>query len=327
MTMRFKDTDAPTPNRLLGHAPALLFFGLLAVAPLFSGSYILYMAPQYLSYGILALSLGFLWGMGGMLSFCQGTFFAVGAYAMALIMPMDFALNSAYPAMLIGVAVCAVFAAVTGYLVLGAGVQPMYFVLVTLAISVVFERVATSWTDLTGGFGGKFIEKMSFGLVDDGMGASDIAFYYFTCISLLVLFAITTQLMRSRFGLILTGIRENEPRVTALGLNVRFYKVCAFVFASALAAFAGSIYGTSAGFVSPTLGGVIFSTSVIVWVAIGGRGSLLGAMIGGIAVASLTTVLVSKYPNYWQLFIGILFILVIMFFRRGVSGLFARGTS
>lgn len=134
-------------------------------------------------------------------------------------------------------------------------------------------------------------------------------------------------LTRSSFGKVLVGIRENEDRMTALGYNVSFYKTVTFSFSGALAGLAGALYATHAGFVSPSLAGVNFSTEVVVWVAIGGRLSLLGALSGGVLVSALSNYLSSISPQYWQLVPGFVFILVIMFSRDGLAGAFASMTN
>ena len=126
--------------------------------------------------------------------------------------------------------------------------------------------------------------------------------------------------MSSKFGKILIGIRENEDRILALGYNTSFYKTLVFAISGLLAGLAGSIYGSHAGFVDPSLARVLFSTEVIVWVAIGGRNSLIGSLTGGILVASLSNYLNSITPEYWQLIIGIIFIIVIILFRGGLAG-------
>ena len=120
------------------------------------------------------------------------------------------------------------------------------------------------------------------------------------------------------------GIRENEDRVASLGFDLSIYKTGCFVIAGALAAFAGALYGTHAGFVSPSLAGVLFSTEVVVWVAIGGRTSLLGALLAAVVVASLSNYLSALIPKYWQLVIGIIFVAVIIYFKGGVAGALAR---
>ena len=122
--------------------------------------------------------------------------------------------------------------------------------------------------------------------------------------------------------------RENEDRLIALGVRTPLYKTAAFALSGAIACLAGALYGTHANFVAPSLAGVLFSTEVVVWVAIGGRNSLVGALLGGILVASLSNYLCAIVPRYWQLALGVLFVLLIVYLRGGIAGaittLFAR---
>ena len=126
------------------------------------------------------------------------------------------------------------------------------------------------------------------------------------------------------FGKVLVGIRENEDRAISLGFNASLYKTAAFALSGAVACLAGALYGTHANFVSPSLAGVLFSTQVVVWVAIGGRESLLGALFGGVAVAALSNYLTAITPEYWQLVVGIIFVLVVVAAKGGVAGAIER---
>jgi ABC-type branched-subunit amino acid transport system permease subunit len=152
--------------------------------------------------------------------------------------------------------------------------------------------------------------------------------YYVMLVLLAATFALVKGLSQTPFGKLLVGIRENEDRLIALGVRTPLYKTAAFALSGAIACLAGALYGTHANFVAPSLAGVLFSTEVVVWVAIGGRGSLLGALLGGILVASLSNYLSAIVPRYWQLALGVLFVLVIVYLRGGVAGaiagLFAR---
>jgi ABC-type branched-subunit amino acid transport system permease subunit len=108
--------------------------------------------------------------------------------------------------------------------------------------------------------------------------------------------------------------------MAALGYETALYKTAAFALSGAVACMAGALYGAHSGFISPSLGGVIFSTEVVVWVAIAGRSSLLAALLGGIIVSSLSNALSAVTPEYWQLIIGVLFIIAIAWFQGGVAG-------
>jgi urea ABC transporter permease protein UrtC len=288
--------------------------------------YIVYILPQYMLFGVLAMSLGLLWGYGGILSFGQASFFAIGGYAMGLVMQQALPVHGAYAGIVIAVLLGGLVAALAGYFLFSAGVRATYFVLVTLALSIITEQVAVSQSQLTGGWNGLYVDRMSLALGPLGEVSlfGDAAFYYFVLPLVALVYLGLRWLMGGRFGKVLVGIRENEDRLVALGYNISTYKTLAFALSGAIAGFAGALYATQANFVSPSLAGVLFSTEVVVWVAIGGRSSLLGALMGGIIVASLSNYLSAITPEYWQLVLGVIFILVIVFFKEGLAGLVAR---
>jgi urea ABC transporter permease protein UrtC len=305
---------------------AFLTFIILALLPIFVSGYPIYILPQYMLFGMMAMSLGLLWGYVGILSFGQAGFFALGAYTMGLAMQSGLGINPAYIGMVLSLIVGGVLAAAAGYFLFSAGVRATYFVLVTLALSIMVEQIAVSQSDITGGWNGMFIDRIS--LTFGGLGEislyEDAPAYYAVLPVVVVTYVLLRWLISARFGKVLMGIRENEDRLTALGYNISLYKTCAFALSGAIACFAGALYGTHANFVAPSLGGVLFSTEVVVWVAIGGRNSLLGALLGGILVATLSNYLSTITPEYWQLVLGLIFIIVIVFFKGGIAGAVAQ---
>jgi urea ABC transporter permease protein UrtC len=310
-----------------GETPVMLgLMVLLAGLPLVMSGYPIYILPQYMSFGIMAMSLGLLWGWVGILSFGQAAFFALGAYAMGLTMAQALPVNGAYLGLIAGGLVGALVAAIAGYFLFKAGVRATYFVLATLALSIIVEQIAVSESQLTGGWNGLYVDRMAItvgNLIHIDL-SGDAAAYYAVLPVTVLLYLLLRWLQCGRFGKVLVGIRENEDRVKALGYDIALYKTAAFTLSGAIAGLAGAIYATHANFVSPSLGGVLFSTEVVVWVAIGGRSSLGGALIGGIIVASLSNFLSATSPEYWQLALGIIFVLVIIFFKDGLAGLVRR---
>jgi len=303
-------------------AAAVVLLALAALPAVISG-YPVYILPQYMLFGMLALSLGLLWGFIGMVSFGQAAFFALGAYTMGLAMQqMAAPVNPAYLGLLASVVLGGTLAGVVGYFLFSAGVRGAYFVIVTLALSIIVEQLAVSQSQITGGWNGMFINRMSltFGPLGEVSLFDDVAIYYLVLLVVAATFALVKSLSRARFGKLLVGIRENEDRLIALGVRTPLYKTGAFALSGAIACLAGALYGTHANFVAPSLAGVLFSTEVVVWVAIGGRNSLLGALLGGILVASLSNYLSAIAPRYWQLALGVLFVLVIVYLKGGIAG-------
>ena len=308
----------PSPEPVVAAA----VFLALALLPAVTEGYVVYILPQYLMFGVLALSLGLLWGRVGILSFGQAAFFAIGAYVMGLVMQSDPGFNPVYLAVLAATAAGCAVAAVAGYFLFSAGVRATYFVLVTLALSIIAEQVAVSQSQITGGWNGMYVNRPELPLGPFGTLNlyGDLAIYYVVLPLAAAAYAAVLWLMTARFGKILAGVRENEDRMIALGFRVSLFKTAAFALSGAVAGFAGALYALHSSFVSPSLGGVLFSTEVVVWVAIGGRMSLLGALVGGVLVASLSNYLSAVAPDTWQLVLGVIFILVIMFFKRGLAG-------
>ena len=252
---------------------AAVIFVLLAVLPILVSGYSIYILPQYLLYGMLAMSLGILWGFTGILSFGQAAFFALGAYAMGLAAKWGFGGNLAYTALVASLVIGAGLAAAVGYFLFSVGVRDVYFVLVTLALSIMVEQITVSQSQITGGYNGMFVPRLSLSL---GAGhdidlSSDAAIYYLVLPVVAAVYFLLRWLLDRPLGKVLVGIRENEDRVISLGFNTSLYKTVAFALSGAIGCLAGALYGAHANFVSPSLAGVLFSTQVVVWVAIGGR--------------------------------------------------------
>lgn len=321
-TLKNESTAVKSQNRFSENRVAVVVFLIFALLPLFISGYPIYILPQYMLFGVLAMSLALLWGFVGILSFGQAAFFALGAYTMGLAMQTNFGVNSGYIGILISPFVGGALAAITGYFLFNAGVKATYFVLVTLALSIMVEQIAVSQSDITGGWNGMYIDRMplTFGPFGEISLFNDIPAYYAILPVIIAIYVFVKWVSTNRFGKILIGIRENEDRMTALGFNISIYKTGAFALSGAIACLAGAIYGAHANFVAPSLAGVLFSTEVVVWVAIAGRASLLAALLGGIIVASLSNYLSTVTPDYWQLVLGIIFILVIVFLKGGVAG-------
>lgn len=307
-------------------ALAVLVFAILALLPLVMGGYIVYILPEYLIYGMLAMSLGMLWGYAGILSFGQAAFFALGAYAMGLAMKAGLGGGAGYAGLVASVVVGAGLALIFGYFLFSAGVRDIYFVLITLALSIMVQQIAISQSQITGGFNGMYVPRMNLDLGPLGSLslAHDRAIYYFVLPITIAVYVGLRRLMASDFGRVLVGIRENEGRTLSLGFETSWYKTFAFTVSGALACFAGALYGAHAEFVSPSLASVEFSTEVVIWVAIGGRQSLLGALLGGVGVAALSSYLDGLSPVFWQLILGGIFVAVIIAFKGGVAGALGR---
>lgn len=297
---------------------ALLLFPPLFIVPMVASGYLTYILPQYLLFGVLAMTLTLLWGHVGMVSFGQAAFFAIGAYSLGAMTGSGYGPGMVWVGLAVAIMVTGAIAGGVGYFLFSANVRGSYFVVVTLALSTIAQVVATSESQLTGGFNGMFVPRVT---LDVGFASlsliSDVSTYYTISTLTLLAYVGFRVLEGSAFGRILVSIRENEERTRSLGYNTAVIKTAAFAISGIVAGLAGALYATTAGFVAPNLAGVLFSTSVVVWVAIGGRRYFISGLIGAVVISLLSSKLNSEYPLLWQLLLGVLFLGVVTLLRRG----------
>ena len=180
----------------------------------------------------------------------------------------------------------------------------------TLALTLIAGTVYTQETKWTGGDSGLF------GFAYHGFSGD--TWYYIASALLVVVAGGALVLVRSDFGLVMRAIRDNERRVRFFGTNVEHVKIGVFVLGAVLSALAGGVYATIVGIVSAPLFGFLFSTQMVIWVAVGGRGTIIGPIIGAIGLSFVTSELSASYPTEWALFLGLLFVAVVVFVPDGV---------
>lgn len=330
----------------------LVFCGvlvLLAVAPLLLEPFRLNLLAKYLCYAIVGLGIGLAWGHGGMLTLGQGLFFGLGGYAMGMYLKLhdagpgnvpDFMswsgvetlptlwepFRSPFVAITAVVLVPALVAGVLGMLIFRQRVRGAYFAILTQALAAAFAILLVGQQGLTGGTNGLTNFSGFFGIntySDDGRRT----LYFIVAGSLLVIFLLLRLLVRSRFGRLLTAIRDGEDRVRFLGYDPTIIKTLTFVIAAVTASVAGALFVPVVGIINPGLLDIVPSIELVVAVAVGGRFSLIGAMVGAVLVNWAKTTFSEEFPSGWVYFQGALFIGVIAFAPRGLTGLFqsARG--
>ena len=269
---------------------------------------------QALIFAIFAMSLDILIGYGGMPSLGHSAFFGVGAYVAALL--ALHATQSFWPCLLAGGGAALLVGAFFGLLTIRTAGSS--FLMITLALSQILWGVAFKWRSVTGG------EDGLSGLARPALGIGwDIgsihSFYYFVLVCFLVAAIGMVLFVRSPFGLALQGIRESESRMRALGYNVWAHKYLVYVFASGMAGFSGVLFVYYNRFVSPSYLGVAFSAKALLMVILGGAGTLVGSILGSGVVVALENV-VSGYTQRWMMIIGAIYVLVVLFFPKGVLG-------
>lgn len=303
---------------------ALLFFLLLPalVSPWVAGDF-----GVYFVYAIFASSLAFLWGHAGLLSLGHAVYFGIGAYTMSIVtlgmVPGLPGLVSTWIGLVVAIVLAGAVAWAVGSLFFG-GRRPLkgaFLGIVTLALSVVIERIAINSSFLGGMNGLMGVPPITLGPNGGGPEISDpLAVYYVMLGLLAAVILIMLKVERSRFGLSLAALRENELRAATLGHDTMRLKVLAFTLSSAMAGLAGALFVVQFSFASPSLIGFGLSADVLIWVALGGRGHLVSAALGAIGVRFLESQLSDLIGAAWPLVLGAVFIVCVILFPKGVFG-------
>ncbi|MBD0023040.1 urea ABC transporter permease subunit UrtC [Gordonia pseudamarae] len=318
---------------------------LFAIAPAMLSDFRLNQLGKYLCFGIVAVGIGLAWGRGGMLTLGQGVFFGLGAYMMAMHLKIadaelrgqdvpDFMQTAGLTELpgywvpftspvvtIVGIVVLPVLVAV----VLGLGVfkrkvKGAYFAILSQALVAAFATLLIGQQKTTGGSNGLNYFRSFFGLALNDPANRRLLFFI-TAATLLIIVAITRQIMYSRYGELLVAVRDQEERVRFLGYDPANVKVVAYAVAALFASIAGALFVPIVGIVSPNDIGVVPSIAFLIGVAIGGRTTLLGPVLGAIAVAWAQTSLSENFPSGWTYAQGLIFILVVGFFPAGLAGL------
>jgi urea transport system permease protein len=314
----------------------------LVLAPFWLSSYHLSLLGRFLAMAILSLGISLIWGWGGILSLGQGVFWGLGAYVLAMHLKMaglapgdipDFMMWSGLdhlPAWwsifrspsiaIIGVIVIpTIAAAAMGWLVFARRVSGVYFALLTQALALAFSTLLISEQAYTGGFNGLTDYSTIFGFSINAPSFQH-AIYWVTVAVLAVAFIACELLLHSGFGKVLLAIRDGDSRVRFLGYNSAAYKTLAFALAGALAGISGALYVLHVGVISPAMVGVVPSIEMVIAVAIGGRSSLTGVVLGTLLVNFGKDSISSAVPEVWQLVMGLLFILAVTILPKGLGG-------
>ncbi|WP_020221094.1 ABC transporter permease subunit [Halarchaeum acidiphilum] len=295
--------------------------------PIGFGGYAASSAALYLLYAILGLSLSIIWGYTGILSFGQVVFFGIAGYSFALI---SMNLSSTLTTMLalpISVAVATIASLVLGYFMFYGEVRDVYVTILTLVVSIVMntfmaQTAGSEWTVgsvALGGFNGiPAIPSLTFSVGDASVVLDGSSFYWFTLIALLVVYLGLRALVNGRFGYTMVATREDEDRTEMLGYDVRRIKLLVFGLGGALAGFAGVLYATWGNYVSPSVFGITFASIPVVWVAVGGRRSLLGAVVATVVIEWFRQQLSATGSQYAMVIVGAVLLLAILFVPEGV---------
>jgi urea transport system permease protein len=326
---------------------------IFLVPSVLENDYLLNKYARYLVLGILAMALSLSWGYAGILNLGQALPFGLGSYCMAMALKLrtvpvhtgpeglpDFMVWNNVPslpwfwepfysiafALFAGVAVPVALAALLGWFIFKGRVTGVYVAIITLAALVVGNLVIIDQQRFTGGFNG-ITDLAKLELFGVSFDAYERSTYYLIAGCLAVSLFLTLALTKSKAGLILQAIRDHESRVRYFGYNVAHYQIFAFCVAAAISGVAGMLYTIVMEFASPTFLGVPLSLSVVIWCAVGGRGSLLGAALGAMLIGGMQGFLSENkaFLDTWTLIMGAIFVLIVLLLPKGLAGLAEMG--
>ena len=265
-----------------------------------------------LLYGSIAVSLDILWGYAGILSFGQAAFFGIGAYAFGLaVTTYDFGTLTVLGAFVAGPAVAAAVAGLVAWLGFGPRVSPLYISVITLVQSVIFVQLIYSGGDFTGSSSGL-----------SGFDTFDLdlsTWFRIAGVALVLITAAGFVFVRSDYGRLLVAIRENEQRCRYSGIGSARVKTVLLIASAVVAALAGIAYAAFNDVIAPDLGSFQFGTELVIWVALGGRGTLLGPAVAAVLIDYVSAILSGTLPFVWQLVVGLVFIVVIVLLPGGLG--------
>jgi branched-chain amino acid transport system permease protein len=273
--------------------------------------------------GLAAMSLNFLLGFTGVLSFGHAAYFGLGAYGTA--MAIKYWGVGSIPAIVLGMIVATIAAMIIGALIIK--LRGVYFAMVTIAFGQVFYFIAFRWNAVTGGDDGLTGWRrlpINFGFADLDIVQNDRAFYYFALAIFAVCVAAMAVLLNSPFGRSLIAIRENERRARFLGVPIEFHVWLSFVISCLFVSAAGGLYALLNNFIDPRALRVDLSGNLVIMAVLGGMRSFWGPLIGAAIFVALQDYVSSQTQN-WMSVIGLVFVLVVRFFPRGVLGMLRTG--
>jgi ABC-type branched-subunit amino acid transport system permease subunit len=302
----------------------VLGLALLIGLPIFFDLFALLQVTLYAIFGILALSLAFIWGYGGILCFGHSAFFGLGAYTYAVAV---INIGESTGPLLLAMLLPAVLAAALGYFMFYARISDIYVGVITLTLTLIFYNCINSTAGpayhigdaLLGGFNGMpNVPSLNIPFLPDETLEPLGMFLLCGALLLIVYFALHGLLV-TRFGRVLVAIRENEQRVEFLGYDARLHKLVAFSIGGAVAGLAGCLYVAWGNYVSPPVFSVVQSAQMIIWLMVGGVGTLLGPVIGAVAISWLTVKIGTQQLVNASVVLGAVLLVFVLLVPRGVA--------
>jgi len=268
------------------------------------------LASEMLIFAIFALGYDILLGYTGLLSFGHAMFFGIGAYITAIVLKR--LILSTFVSLTLSMLLAMLVALLVGALSLKR--RGIYFVMLTLAFNQMFYFIAFQWRDLTGGDSGFHgVPRPKIGFIDLN---EELYFYFFVCCIFIILVLFAIRIVSSPFGQVLKAIKNNEERAMSIGYNVYAFKLISFILSSLFASLAGGLYAIHLNFVPLDTLSINTSAEVVIMAILGGIGTLYGPVFGAMLLVYLKNIL-SNWVTYWNLIIGILFVVSVLSVRQG----------
>ena len=324
-----------TPTLIL----SVLIFGFLAVAPLFMSEFRVNMFGKYMCFALVALGIDMIWGYTGILSLGHGVYFGIGAYCMAMHLKLE-ASGNALPdfmawsgmtelpafwkpfyseavTLILIIAAPVALAAIIGTLTFLNRIRGVYFTILSQALAYALATFMIGRQEYFGGSNGLTNFTTIFGHAVNSPDTKK-ALFYITLAALIICFLVCLFIVKSRAGRVLIACRDAENRARFTGYSPAKYKVFVYCLSAALAGIAGALYVPWVGIISPNDIGISPSVEMVIWAAVGGKGTLIGAILGALVVNFSKSVISESFPSIWQFFIGAIFIVVILFLPGGL---------
>lgn len=318
---------------------------LLIVLPSVLDVFRLNLVSKYLVFAVVGVGIVLSWGYGGILSLGQGIFFGLGGYLMAMYLKLaasapelpDFMVWSSTEVLpwwwepyhsltitLISILVLpGILAFTLSYAIFRKRVSGVYFAIITLALALTLTVMIVGQQGYTGGANGitDFKTLAGMNIISE---ESKRVLYFVQVLFVFLVMGIAAAIIRSRVGKILIAIRDREDRVRFSGYDTALFKAFAFTVGAIFASIGGALYSLQVGLITPTLVGAVASIEMVIYVAVGGRMSIVGAVYGALLVGWARSIISENFPTLWLFFIGGMFIVITMFLPSGLAGLVSR---
>ncbi|MDX1977902.1 MAG: urea ABC transporter permease subunit UrtC [Pseudanabaenaceae cyanobacterium bins.68] len=301
------------------------------------------MLGRFLALAIVALGIDLIWGFTGMLSLGHGVFFGLGGYALAMHLKLQFPAGEpqlpsfmplygitelpllwepfySFPFTVAAIIIIpAIVGAILGYLVFRNRIKGVYFSILTQATTIIFFNFFNGQQQYINGTNGLTDFKTIFGY-DINAPTTQRVFYILTVICLGITYSLCRWLTSGRFGRLLVALRDDENRARFSGYNPTGFKVLVFAISAMIAGIGGALFTPQTGIISPKSMDIGLSIEMVIWVAVGGRATLVGAIIGAVLVNFAKSILSEQFPEVWLFFQGAMFLLVVMVLPDGLVG-------